>query len=310
MGDRPPPAPWAEELKARTNRQANHNNSAPNSTAPPFAKPPAVAPKSAFGGRPATSSVALAQKLNQTSPPISVAPKPSPPVATSSLPPPPAAPPAPPAPPTNTASAPPSNHIKSSPFASQTNANQNPPAAVPVSQPKTMPSPHSYNQPMKTPPASAVCCGSIFHACWFFLHSIKAILNVRFYLLHLVMFVRVCVCKHSRRPPAQFLSQAEVFLWIWGKWKSWSEWPRTSLKTWTHTRLSSPPLPQVHVPSMLEPLSGRILIRWDINRYLWPLEHCWLIFFIVVFAAMVTVWCVCCLASADLFLVWIRHSFM
>lgn len=74
MGDRPPPAPWAEELKARTNRQANHGNSA----AQPFAKPPAVAPKSGFGGRPATSSVALAQKLNQSTPPSSVAPKPPP----------------------------------------------------------------------------------------------------------------------------------------------------------------------------------------------------------------------------------------
>eukprot|EP00066_Takifugu_rubripes_P014919 XP_011604185.1 PREDICTED: zyxin [Takifugu rubripes] len=150
MGDRPPPAPWAEELKARTNRQANHSNSA----AQPFAKPPAVAPKSAFGGRPATSSVALAQKLNQTTPPSSVAPKPSPPPAASSFPPPPAAPPAPPAP-SNTVSAPPSNHIKGSAFAGQTNANQTPPAAVPVSQPKAVTSPHSYNPPLKTPPASA-----------------------------------------------------------------------------------------------------------------------------------------------------------
>lgn len=157
MGDRPPPAPWAEELKARTNRQANHNSSSPNS-AQPFTKPPAVAPKSGFGGRPATSSVALAQKLNQTTPPISVAPKPSP-SATSSF------PAAPPAPPSNTVSAPPANHVKSSPFASQMNANQTPPAAVPLSQPKTVTSPHSYNQSMKTPPASAVCLSSILHPC-------------------------------------------------------------------------------------------------------------------------------------------------
>ncbi|XP_051262016.1 zyxin isoform X2 [Dicentrarchus labrax] len=175
MGDRPPPAPWAEELKARTNRQANHSNSAPNS----FAKAPAVAPKSGFGGRPTTSSASLAQKLNQNlnqnTAPISVAPKPSPPSATSSFPPPPAAtssfppalsatssfppppaaPPAPPTPPNNMASAPASNHIKSSPFASQVNANQNPPAAVPPPQPKAMASSRpSFSQPMRGPSAS------------------------------------------------------------------------------------------------------------------------------------------------------------
>ncbi|GLD63772.1 zyxin [Lates japonicus] len=105
MGDRPPPAPWAEELKARTNRQANHN-SAPNSAAQPFTKAPAL-------------------------------------------------PPPPPTQPNNAAAAPASNHIKSSPFAGHVNANQNPPAAVPPPQPKVMASPpSSFNQPMKTPPAS------------------------------------------------------------------------------------------------------------------------------------------------------------
>ncbi|XP_060936701.1 zyxin [Limanda limanda] len=159
MGDRPAPPPWAEELKARTNRQANHN-SAPNSAAQPFSKAPAVAPKSGFGGRPTNSSASLAQKLNQNlnqNPPIvSVAPKPSPPYATSSFPPPPAAPPAPSTPPKSMVAAPTSNHIKSSPFASQVNANQNPPAAVPPPpQPKMMTSPpSSFNQPMKSPPAS------------------------------------------------------------------------------------------------------------------------------------------------------------
>lgn len=167
MGDRPPPAPWAEELKARTNRQANHNNSAPNSASQPFAKAPAVAPKAGFGGRTSSSSVSLAQKLNQnlnqTSTPINVAPKPSPPSTTSSLPPPPTAPPAPPTPPNNMATAPPSNHIKSSPFGSQVNANKNPPAAAPLPQPKTMVSPHSsFSQPMKTPPSSMVCCSFIY----------------------------------------------------------------------------------------------------------------------------------------------------
>ncbi|KAM7421035.1 hypothetical protein PAMA_015293 [Pampus argenteus] len=159
MGDRPPPAPWAEELKARTNRQANHN-SAPNAAAQSFVKAPAVAPKSGFGGRTATSAASLAQKLNQnlnqnqnpTS--INVAPKPSYPSATSSatssFPPPPAAPPAPSSP------SPPSHIKSSSPFASQVNVNQNPPAAVPPSpQPKMMTSPpSSFKQPMKTPPDS------------------------------------------------------------------------------------------------------------------------------------------------------------
>ncbi|XP_068179817.1 zyxin [Antennarius striatus] len=161
MGDRPPPAPWAEELKARTSRHANHN-SALNTAPQPFAKAPATAPKSGFGGRPATSSISLAQKLNQnlnqTSTPINVGPKPSPPSASviSSFPPiPPTVPPVPATPPNNMAAPQASNHVKRSPFASQDNANQNPPAAIPP-QPKMMAPPSSsFSQPMKTPPASA-----------------------------------------------------------------------------------------------------------------------------------------------------------
>lgn len=61
-----------------------------------------------------------------------------------------------------------------------------------------------------------------------------------------LMALCVCVFVFSPRPLAQFISQVEAFLSTWGKWRSWREWPRTSLKTWTHTRLSSPPLPQVH----------------------------------------------------------------
>ncbi|KAM4735888.1 zyxin isoform 1-T2 [Anableps anableps] len=146
MGDRPPPAPWAEELKARTNPGAQ-----------PFTKPPAVAPK--FGGRMTTSSASLAQKinqnLNQTATPVNSAPKPSPPTATISFPPPPAAPPAPPAPPNNVAAPAAANHIKTSPFGSQGNANQNLPAATPPPQPKAMASPpSSFSQPMKTSPSS------------------------------------------------------------------------------------------------------------------------------------------------------------
>ncbi|XP_076010831.1 zyxin isoform X2 [Genypterus blacodes] len=166
MGDRPPPAPWAEELKARTNRHANHNSTpaaAPSPAAQPlFAKPPAVAPKSGFGGRPTNSSASLAQKLNQnlnhTPSPHGVAPKPSVVSAASSFPPPPAAPPAPPAAPNNPSALPASNHLKKSlPFISKENTNAPPPpaAAPPPPQPKTMSLPaSSFNQPMKSPPAS------------------------------------------------------------------------------------------------------------------------------------------------------------
>ncbi|KAM8826934.1 zyxin isoform 2-T2 [Synchiropus picturatus] len=145
MGDRPPPAPWAEELKARTNRQANHNNAAPNSQ--PFAKPAAVAPKSGFPGR--SSSSSLAQKLNQNLNQNQTSGlKPSP--ATSSFPPPPAAPPAAPAP-----AAPAPNHVKAAPFVSHVNVNQNlPPAGTPP-QNKTpaAPSLSTFSQAAKSPPA-------------------------------------------------------------------------------------------------------------------------------------------------------------
>ncbi|XP_017270883.1 zyxin isoform X2 [Kryptolebias marmoratus] len=144
MGDRPPPAPWAEELKARTNRQPNNNSA------------PAVAPKSSSGGKGTTSSASLAQKINQNLNQTSSAPKPFAPTATSSFPPRPAAPPAPPAPPNNVAAPPAPNHVKTSPaFGSQVNANQKTSAAAPPPQPKAMTSPSpSFAQPMKSSPAS------------------------------------------------------------------------------------------------------------------------------------------------------------
>ncbi|XP_033836824.1 zyxin [Periophthalmus magnuspinnatus] len=160
MGDRPPPAPWAEELKARTtNRQGN---------APP------VVPKTAYGGKPSTSAASLAQKLNQSlnqnSGAISSPPKASPSPASSAFPPPPAAPPAapppaappvaPPAPASpfnkNNATTAPSNHSRPSPFGIQLNANQNtaaPPSSAPPTKTATPPS-ASFNQPMKSPPSS------------------------------------------------------------------------------------------------------------------------------------------------------------
>nr|XP_061788912.1 zyxin-like [Nerophis lumbriciformis] len=143
MGDRPPPAPWAEELKARTNRQANHN-----SPPPPVAKSP-------FGARLTTSSSSLAKKLNQNlnqnqTPNSASSPQKTTPVSTNStFPPVPSSPPAPAASPNNIAG----THIKSPQFVSQ---NQNKPVAVPPHQTKTVasPPPSSFNQPMKSPPAS------------------------------------------------------------------------------------------------------------------------------------------------------------
>ncbi|XP_037532130.1 zyxin [Nematolebias whitei] len=116
MGDRPPPAPWAEELKARTNRHSN-NSSGPNAA-------PAVAPKSNFGAKGTTSSASLAQKINQNLNQTSVAPKSSPSIATSSFPPPPAAPPAP------HAAAPLAPHA-AAPLAPRAAAPPAPPAAAP-----------------------------------------------------------------------------------------------------------------------------------------------------------------------------------
>ncbi|XP_064802345.1 zyxin-like isoform X1 [Oncorhynchus masou masou] len=162
MGDKPPPAPWAEELKLRTtHRQANNPISAPvPAPAPqPFAKAPVVAPK-AFGGMKTGTSVSPVGLKNQNHAPapFGVAPKPSP--AASSFPPPPAAPPAPPAssfpPPPAAPPAPPAfNHSKPSSIDSQMTVSLPPPAPVPPPQPKAMTSPpSSFSQPMKSPPSS------------------------------------------------------------------------------------------------------------------------------------------------------------
>ncbi|CAB1334515.1 unnamed protein product [Coregonus sp. 'balchen'] len=154
MGDKPPPAPWAEELKLRTtHRQANNATSAPApAPAPqPFAKAPFVAPK-AFGGIKTGTSVPPVGLKNQnhTPAPFGFAPKPTP--AASSFPPPPAAPPAPPA---NKVAPPAFNHSKPSSIDSQMTVSPPLPAPVPPPQPKAMTSPpSSYSQPMKTPPSS------------------------------------------------------------------------------------------------------------------------------------------------------------
>ncbi|KAK7886919.1 hypothetical protein WMY93_026540 [Mugilogobius chulae] len=140
MGDKPPPAPWAEELKARTNNRQ---------------------------GKPTSSAASLAQKLNQNlnqnSGPVSSTQKASPSPAASAFPPPPAAPPAAPPAPTspfnknNTTVAPSSHPRGPSPFGSQLNANQNTAAASPAAPPATKtvtPPPASFNKQVKSPPSS------------------------------------------------------------------------------------------------------------------------------------------------------------
>ncbi|KAM6967705.1 zyxin isoform 1-T2 [Aplochiton taeniatus] len=186
MGDRPPPAPWAEELKARTNRQANHGSASAHSPAPAaqqVSKAPIMAPKTGpfpvsqpgagFGVRaPSSSAPSMAPKFNQNqthvkpnlsqanahapapsqtrapAPAHTPAPAPGP---VSSFPPPP-----PPAPPTNMGAGPAVNHVKSSPIGNQQNVNPPPPAPVAPPQPKTMTSPSSsFSQPKKSVPSSA-----------------------------------------------------------------------------------------------------------------------------------------------------------
>ncbi|XP_028971204.2 zyxin [Esox lucius] len=149
MGDKPPPAPWAKELKLRsTNRQANDSStsaSAPAPTPQPLAKAPVVAPK-AFGGMKTGTSVppVSLKNQNQAPAPFGVAPMPS--HGASSFPP---APSAPPAPPANPVAPPAVNHPKPSSTGSQMTVSPSPPAPSP--QPKTMPSaPSSYSQPMKS----------------------------------------------------------------------------------------------------------------------------------------------------------------
>ncbi|KAL7874318.1 hypothetical protein SRHO_G00052880 [Serrasalmus rhombeus] len=147
LQDRPPPAPWAEELRARTTlRQTGPSTaSAPAPAAQPLAKGPAPAPKATFSTSQHTSNFGI---------------KPSSPATTAgtkginnvpshtSFPPPPAAPPA--AAPAPSASIPkPSpafSHSKPTPTFSQEKVAPSPPAAP---QPKPASSPiSSYSKPM------------------------------------------------------------------------------------------------------------------------------------------------------------------
>lgn len=120
LQDRPPPAPWAEELRART-RPANQSTASAPAPVQSLAKGPAVAPKTNFPP----------SHLNSNFGSKTVSPAPSggargfnhavkTPAQSSFPPPPPAAPPAPVAPPVNIpAPTPAFNRSETSPIGSQ-----------------------------------------------------------------------------------------------------------------------------------------------------------------------------------------------
>ncbi|KAJ8287808.1 hypothetical protein COCON_G00004670 [Conger conger] len=149
LQDRPPPAPWAQELKLRqTNRHAGQSPAPAPSQPPPAPKGPGVAPKSSvpagqavsssaalFGPKASVSAPPANQKLASVSAPT-FAPKPAP---ASSYPPP---------PPPVTSVTPAFNHAKPTPANSQARVS---PAAV-SPQPKAATSPPSpQGRPMGAP---------------------------------------------------------------------------------------------------------------------------------------------------------------
>ncbi|KAF7708590.1 zyxin isoform X1 [Silurus meridionalis] len=155
LQDRPPPAPWAEELRARsTLRQGGTSTaSAPASGAPPT-KGPAAAPKSTFTpSQPASNFIPkpVNNMSSATAKGVNLAPKVT---SHTSFPPPPAAPPGPPPPPAFNSSVP-----APAPAFSNTKAflpvNQEKTSPPPVSpQPKPAPPP-AYPQPKPAPPPAS-----------------------------------------------------------------------------------------------------------------------------------------------------------
>ncbi|KAL2084101.1 hypothetical protein ACEWY4_019619 [Coilia grayii] len=78
LQDRPPPAPWAEELRARTTkREANQSPASAPSPAQPLAKAPSPAPPLAKAPSPAPPLA----KAPSPAPPLAKAPSPAPPLA-------------------------------------------------------------------------------------------------------------------------------------------------------------------------------------------------------------------------------------
>ncbi|KAJ8354978.1 hypothetical protein SKAU_G00225450 [Synaphobranchus kaupii] len=167
LQDHPPPAPWAEELKARQNRQANHTAVSAPAQPQPAPKGPSVAPKSSFpvnqgtvnnssagfGPRAGFSAPPVSQKLQSSSAP-QFAPKPAP---SSSFPTPP--PPVSQAPPTLVSPA--FNHSKPAPTSSQVRVS--PPSISPKAKAVTSP-PSPQGKPMGAPasrPSAASPAGGV-----------------------------------------------------------------------------------------------------------------------------------------------------
>ncbi|KAJ8289904.1 hypothetical protein GJAV_G00006600 [Gymnothorax javanicus] len=155
LQDRPPPAPWAEELKLRqTNRHANQTPASAPAQPQPTPKGPGVAPKSSFPvNQSTTSNASLGPKGSVSAPPpanqktpSSTAPpfasKPAP--SSSFFPPPPKQ-----APPTSVAPA--FNHTKPSPTSVQERVS--PPSMSP--QPKAVTSPPSRQGKPASQPSPA-----------------------------------------------------------------------------------------------------------------------------------------------------------
>ncbi|KAG7469335.1 hypothetical protein MATL_G00127820 [Megalops atlanticus] len=161
LQDRPPPAPWAEELKLRqTNRQANQTPASAPSHPQPAAKGPTAGSKPTFPASQSTPSSAspgfgqkagvLAPSVNQkltNNNPTPFAAKPTP---SSSFPPPPA--PVSQTPSSNRSVSPAFNHAKAPPPSSQAHVS-NPPSAP---QPKPMTAPPPPQGQPKGPPAPKV----------------------------------------------------------------------------------------------------------------------------------------------------------
>ncbi|KAB5586842.1 hypothetical protein PHYPO_G00006130 [Pangasianodon hypophthalmus] len=152
LQDRPPPAPWAEELRARTTlRQGGTSTASPPASGPPLGKGPAAAPKTTFTpSQPASNfSPRPGNSVSSAAPQgVNLAPK-----VTShiSFPPPPAAPPGPPPPPASVpAPAPAVSNAKAS-----LSVNQEKTSPAPASpQPKPAPSPTSTASPYGSAKAS------------------------------------------------------------------------------------------------------------------------------------------------------------
>lgn len=165
LQDRPPPAPWAEELRARTTlRQGGTSTASAPASGPPLGKGPAAAPKttfspsqpaSSFSPKPGNVSAAAPRGVNLASKVTSHI----------SFPPPPAAPPSPPAPPASVpAPVPAVSNAKTS-----LSVNQEKTSPLPASpQPKPAPSPTSTPSPYGNAVASpAPPKVSLFSSRWY-----------------------------------------------------------------------------------------------------------------------------------------------